>query len=539
MGHHRASISVVLALVASAAVADQGPPVTTDTGTKVVAGAACAGTRVRIDGSNGRRWCCVSSVWADCSSTDQVTATGTATTKSAGDWAKSGPLDASATSVTATGGSTKTLGAWMVPLDATGTPSAATYLRGDRTWAAPTGGNYPGLMATYGCANDGVTDDTTKIQNALNANAGKIVFAEPGVGYLVSNVINVPAGTMLLGGGADLGNGDGGAAVGTRFIRAGAIMSVFVMQVRSSLSRLSVEHTGGIAVTSGKAISIVDSYVTLNHVGTLNAWDAIYIGSAVQVAAVMMSNIELRYNYHSAVTIDGSLALANDAYISKIFTVADRGTYATTADHFVFIGNVQAIHVEDANTDRGRYGLWAVQSGGLYPQFCRFTDVQFDGSVTSLASGVTLDNAARFVFTNCWFSAGGNAPFVRANGAVLNNTDDISFVNCQFINSGGSGIVVQSTARRTKIIGSSVVGNNLFGAGDHGIVIAGGTTDFIVQGNVLTNTGGLGGLQGYGVVVNNGASDRYIIADNLVSGNAISGVSDGGTGVNKRVANNY
>ena len=48
----------------------------------------------------------------------QVTATGTATTKSAGDWAKSGPLDASATSVTASGSTMgRTMGDWLAGLD--------------------------------------------------------------------------------------------------------------------------------------------------------------------------------------------------------------------------------------------------------------------------------------------------------------------------------------------------------------------------------------------------------------------------------------
>ena len=52
-------------------------------------------------------------------------------------------------------------------------------------------------VASYGASGNG-TDQTTAIQAALNAGAGKTVYFPAGT-YLISSTLNIPANTRLLG----------------------------------------------------------------------------------------------------------------------------------------------------------------------------------------------------------------------------------------------------------------------------------------------------------------------------------------------------
>lgn len=52
-----------------------------------------------------------------------------------------------------------------VGVDATGTPSSTTFLRGDNVWAAPAAGNGPAFSATRATSNQSITAATfTKVQ---------------------------------------------------------------------------------------------------------------------------------------------------------------------------------------------------------------------------------------------------------------------------------------------------------------------------------------------------------------------------------------
>lgn len=59
----------------------------------------------------------------------------------------------------------------IADLNASGTPSFTTYLRGDNSWATPAGGGLTSFydIETYGAVGDDSTNNTTAIQNAINA----------------------------------------------------------------------------------------------------------------------------------------------------------------------------------------------------------------------------------------------------------------------------------------------------------------------------------------------------------------------------------
>jgi hypothetical protein len=60
----RSIVALALVLFAEIALADQGAPVYTATGTKPTVGGACTGLRVQIDDGTGQIWNCVGGLWA-------------------------------------------------------------------------------------------------------------------------------------------------------------------------------------------------------------------------------------------------------------------------------------------------------------------------------------------------------------------------------------------------------------------------------------------------------------------------------------------
>lgn len=129
-------------LVAITTLAGEGSPVNKWAGS--APSGACAGNRVVVMQATGAQYCCASGIWAACDAAGGVPG-GASTNLQTNDG--SGGFGAYAGTV-CTNQFTRSLDASGVATcssvgiadhSATGTPSATTYLRGDNTWAAPSG----------------------------------------------------------------------------------------------------------------------------------------------------------------------------------------------------------------------------------------------------------------------------------------------------------------------------------------------------------------------------------------------------------------
>ena len=133
MDRRRAGWALAALVVAGvAAAATQGPPAYVYTG--AAPSGACTGTRVWIDALGSGTYYCNAGTWAPITLGNASTATALATNPTdCGAGTKATAIDAS--------GNLTCSAVAVADLSATGTPSSATYLRGDGTWSAPPGGS--------------------------------------------------------------------------------------------------------------------------------------------------------------------------------------------------------------------------------------------------------------------------------------------------------------------------------------------------------------------------------------------------------------
>lgn len=366
----------------------------------------------------------------------------------------------------------------------------------------------------YGAKGDGVTNDSAAIQAAIDT--GKPVFLPEGnffIGDISLNNVSVL-----------LGVGKGRSVI---TINGSTTTALKVNSENSIIRDIEIDHTG--TPTSGAAISIyTGNYSTIENVYIRNTYHGITFQNS---QSVKVYNIEMWGFVGYGLYFNG---LNNDIFVSDAFINGETESSQPGPGHGIRIvdkGEALTFHnVEVILCDYAMSTDSANNSLGNRPAYCKFTDCFFDSST----NGVLLDKIVSFKFISCWFS---NRP---SNGCVVINSEDILFSGSDFVNNGGHGCLVQNTSKRIKFLGCDFIANSSSDPGMyHGLIIAGGTTDFVINECTATNGMGFSGTQSWGIFVANGSSDRYIIKNNLVTGNVSGGVSDNGTGTNKSVKDNF
>lgn len=369
----------------------------------------------------------------------------------------------------------------------------------------------------FGAVGNGTDNDSTAINNALNA----------------SNNIFIPEGTYYVGDTEFL-------IQSTKIIRgAGRSKTIILIDEGDQ----NVFHFKNVEAFQIKDLTIRKRNTNASNTTAIysdGCYNSLIMNVSVEYVdvAIQMENGQANtiFNFDAWYFTKYGIYLSggnNDHNIKDVFLNGQLTNGETGAGHgirmifkceAVCFSNVEVILCDYAITTDGTYTI------GNRPAHCRFTDCFFD----SANNGALFDKAVDFKFNNCWFS---NRP---NHGCHIQKCEDFTFTNTSFINSAKHGCEVSDEAKRTSFLNCSFVSNGTEASGVYyGLYIYPNTTDFIVSHCKFYNGLGFAEQQAWGVFVEDGTSDRYIITENLVTGNTAGGVYDGGTGTNKRVDYNF
>lgn len=467
---------------------------------------------------------------------------------------------------------------------------AATMVASPRSaMAATTTSPYGSLVTDYGATGDGTTNDTTAIQNCINA-AG------------VGGSVFFPQGTYRAAGLAPLsGQTWSGPGVVKRLpsnsgsVVTGSDLADFRLNgLTFDGSRSDSTATDQSMIRLTRATRAVVRGCTFQNTPSTNAALELRgsIGSLVEVNTFTL----VGYGVIVALALGqtdpcyGNVISGNyfqDIGLNAVFTTENVGSQSGSV-----VGRVKDTAIV-GNTVVG-WGDVAIETGsGCVRTLVSGNVCDNNGKGVSVASGILIrDNAGTVVSDNVVFGlpktgtqkciscvglngsstdltvTGNTVDGSAANGLFINGCTGLEITGGLVSNAGAEGIlldnVTQFAISGVRVVGSadhgisvgvyntsaakygSITGctilNNSAGSGlsnqRDGICVVGpNSTDLTITGNQVTDTRSTGKKQRYGINIFTPTANRYVVTGNNTNGNATKGVQDGG-GTTKVVANN-
>ena len=386
-----------------------------------------------------------------------------------------------------------------------------------------TGGGSSGLVFNvkdYGAVGNASTDDTTSIQNAINAaSGGGTVYFPPG-NYRITSVLNITNwGVNLVG--------SGQFASQLYQTNSGSGMLYFNNVAGCSLSNISFLYSA--TPTGGSVIQISNTAgeITLQNFFIRNCYIGINITN--HSVAVYMDNFTIQGTILNSVICND----VNDIFFSN-FTISCPSTSAYATDgHIRLINQAEAITMVNGDVIGGAFAMRTSSSTypsvGTYPQRNAISNMYFDSNV----GGVEIYQAEEFDFVNCWFATASAAAGVTLAVAKSNR-----FTNCKFYNNGHAGARVSATAAFTTFTSCDFQSNSKASSGGYaGCQIDNGTSDVQVLGCVGNNNL-FSGLQAASLFIGSG-SDNFIVSNNNFRSTSGGGIiNNAGTSATKIVSQN-
>lgn len=438
-------------------------------------------------------------------------------------------------------------------------------------------------VKAYGALGDGITDDTTAVQNAINA-----------IQTLQGGIVYFPLGNYCL---------KSGVTVGTSYVRlvgesnavelqtCGANATTIYMNAgRDSIENLTVSGPGFVSGSSPTGSAI------LLDTGCVGCWlyNDYVVGGRFALDLngndILVLNVLANSSYGSAVVFVQNAGMwferdkFNQAYpagVPAFNTTINNWAASTAYTTGVIVStqgyNIQCTHGGTSGSSAPtlqNYGVNILEgTGGLTWQLIgattyfgvqldtgalnnSFLQSDFEGtytaafSLTNSASGTPPRHTkiSDSIFGNAYEEdiLAGNGSDLTVQGSTfyppfvsggielfLNNAwaGDASIIGNTFVG-GGSYDILDSAG-----INMIVDGNKIFGASTACIQVSAGVAEFVVSSN------NMGASTNYGtcanaMIVATGASEYYNIVNNIIRG-ATNGITDGGTGTNKTITGNH
>jgi hypothetical protein len=447
----------------------------------------------------------------------------------------------------------------------------------------------------FGAVGDGVTDDTTAIQAAINANPGKIIFVPKG-SYKFSQLTISSNGTTLMGE-AMLG--------GTTFIPTQTTGNDFVFngcqhsQIQNINFRPTVKKTGGYCVYftgnayKCKAVNVRVDYAYNGFAiynGTENeiidcqcrymlGVDGIYFGGSTGSFRAVINNFNADNPYigpantsqvktYAAVT---AFSL-NDMVVSdsKIWQCTQAGTTGAASAPSGYPGTTGATVFTTAVTDgtaqwkfistvsltwirqdsfgyslvidkaaclnggRGFAQTDTVNSGSSYPIWAFVWDLECDHN---FFGGVLLEEGEGCYINGSWIGS------VLAGNGVLVDTDYRGEVSIgsgtRIMGNAQHGVLIQEGPETVYIDGCQIGYNSQETASTYnGITVSANAVDFSILNCRIGDLRGTGSSnEALSILVEAGTGNKFVIANNNLFG-GLGPLVDNSTGTDKVIANN-
>jgi hypothetical protein len=397
--------------------------------------------------------------------------------------------------------------------------------------------NYPWYDVTHsgwGAIGDGVTDDTTAIQNAINAAEleGFGVIFLPGGTYKVSSSLTVESsGITIMGSGVDVSVIKTSSTTADIITLGDGSTTYNNIVVKDLTIDTSVTRTAGAAIELNKVNRVIlDNIKTDSQIFSINA------PSGVTNTSIFINRFELRQQVATTgvgISLDGDI---HDVYINELImntTGSDPGIgIRLTAANRVWITNSHLI-----NAGKGIY-IFPGAGDTVDRVFIENTEVANgddngflidSNTATSTVTNIVLDGLLVKENTLNGIQVTGHASAVL-DGIYID--DSQVFGNTQDGISIGEGINIE-------IASCNIAGNSKGSSGTyHGIDISAGVSQWSVKNCKSGQQAGEANEQGYGINIGAGAGNDFEVIGNNFKNNATGGINDGSTGTDKLFANN-
>jgi hypothetical protein len=405
-----------------------------------------------------------------------------------------------------------------------------------RTWQSKAADIFS--VKDFGAVGDGVTNDRTAIQAAINA-----------AGAAGGGEVYFPAGTYLLNSGISwtsnfvhlVGAGQGATKIVANFATGNVISVGSSVAVTSTPSIKKMSFRSNVVRTSGAGILFTQTFngsiddVTFDNDSPSNYYIDIQIDGYADNFINSLNRVVCRgNNAYAAIVIGQNGSVVQDVFISN--TVIGGHSFGIIAY------NLSGLYMNDIDVIQCSTGFLSYPGVGQYCSGFFLNGVLCDGCTTNGWQIYTNGgDCTIWVMTNC--EGNYNGTTTSHSGLVISpgagTIDGINLVNHQAVLNSGDGILLLGGTNITISNPQCASNSTASSSAKHGIEIAAGVSYFSVMGG---SSGAAfsraGNTQGYGVLVNTGASNYYNIIGVLVNGNIIGGVGDGGSGGTKNVLYN-
>jgi hypothetical protein len=349
----------------------------------------------------------------------------------------------------------------------------------------------------------GSGDETTKIQAAIDAAAGRTLFFPKGT-YSVSSELTLPQGTVI----------EGDNFENTTLRTLSATANIFNLTNNfCSISNLALSTT--VTRSAGAYIKCSAGNLLISNFYMVNPFIGVWMAAGTQQTKLLRGHIS------SPTAATGTGILIEDCTAGIIDEVIVQSPSGSGCLASIKITGCDDLTIMNSETWYGGINLWLQPGNGAYVGSLKIINVWLDQADTyNLYAHTTGTGRIR----RASYHAGWMAQAGTANCDLAGNVEGFDFIGCESYQSGFGYSLSSSTVKNVQIIGGRIAG-----ASGYGLSIA-DATNIQVHGVRIGPSGDfLGNANG---VIVSGAADYITLTDNDCTGNTTSAFTNTTSGAN-------